>query len=49
MSNLSLEERIKSLTPKQEEMILIIKLHRLIRKGVLSFSEYERAKEMWGA
>ena len=48
MSNLSLEERIKSLTFDQEKDILILELHRLIRNGVLSFSEYERAKKMWG-
>ena len=48
MSNLSLEERIKSLTLKQEKAILLLELHCLIRKSVLSFSEYEKAKEIWG-
>ena len=47
MNNLSLGERIKSLTPEQEIDILLLELHRQIKRGVLNFSEYERAKEMW--
>jgi len=48
MNNLSLEERIKSLAPEQEKGSLLLELHRLISRGVLSFSENKSANEMWG-
>jgi hypothetical protein len=39
MSNLNLEERIKSFTPEQEKASMLLELHRLIRRGFLGCPE----------
>jgi hypothetical protein len=44
----SIEEAINNLMPEQEKDILLLELSRLRKRGVIDFSTYERAKEMWG-
>ncbi|MGA2587163.1 MAG: hypothetical protein ABSF88_09080 [Candidatus Aminicenantales bacterium] len=44
----NLEQKLKALKPEEDKDILLLELHRLMKRGAIDFRTYERAKIMWG-